>query len=81
MAVELKRTQAVLNAAGYSDLGTLVAKKAQLITEGIYKYGVIEHAVFGKVFAYEVDGYGSHVIMGNYYFLPPHLVQISTIVF
>ncbi|KAI5785527.1 hypothetical protein DFH27DRAFT_487513 [Peziza echinospora] len=65
MAVELKRAQAVLNAAGYSDLGTLVAKKAQLITEGIYKYGVINHAVFGKVFAYEVDGYGSHVIMDD----------------
>ena len=35
------------------------------ITEGIYQYGVIDHPKFGKVFVYETDGLGNHVIMDD----------------
>lgn len=35
------------------------------ITEGIYQYGVVDHPKFGKVFAYETDGLGNHVIMDD----------------
>lgn len=38
---------------------------ASEIDEGIKKYGVVAHGVFGKIFAYEVDGFGSHCLMDD----------------
>lgn len=38
---------------------------AKEIDKGIKKYGVVEHEEFGRVFAYEVDGFGSHLIMDD----------------
>ena len=35
------------------------------IDEGIKKYGVIAHEAFGKIFAYEIDGFGSHCLMDD----------------
>jgi meiotically up-regulated gene 157 (Mug157) protein len=32
---------------------------------GIWAHAVVEHAVWGKVFAYEIDGYGSHIFMDD----------------
>jgi len=43
----------------------LFKKKGEAIEAGVWKHGVITHPVFGKVFAYEVDGYGSHIIMDD----------------
>ncbi len=38
---------------------------AKEIKEGIEKYGVIEHYKFGKVYAYEVDGFGQFNLMDD----------------
>ncbi|KAH3678456.1 hypothetical protein WICMUC_001473 [Wickerhamomyces mucosus] len=38
---------------------------AKLIKESIYKHAVIEHPEFGKVFAFEIDGYGGAVFMDD----------------
>lgn len=65
MAVELQRTAKVLTAAGHPDLATQVITLGKQIEAGVWKHGVVQHAVFGKVFAYEVDGYGSHIIMDD----------------
>ncbi|KAK6458456.1 uncharacterized protein RJT20DRAFT_126486 [Scheffersomyces xylosifermentans] len=35
------------------------------LTEGIEKYGIVDHPKFGKVYAYEVDGYGSSIFMDD----------------
>lgn len=35
------------------------------ITKGIEKYGIVDHPEFGKVYAYEVDGYGSNLFMDD----------------
>ena len=35
------------------------------ISEGIAKYGIVEHPVWGKVYAYEVDGYGGAIHMDD----------------
>ena len=35
------------------------------INDGIKKYGIIAHEVFGKIFAYEVDGFGSCCLMDD----------------
>ncbi|KAK3365453.1 hypothetical protein B0H63DRAFT_210530 [Podospora didyma] len=35
------------------------------IRAGIEKYGRVNHRLFGKIYAYEVDGYGSHSVMDD----------------
>ena len=68
LSVELNRTAAILHshasssvdAAAISSLAARLAQRAQLIREGIFK-----HAVVNDVFAYEIDGYGSHLFMDD----------------
>jgi meiotically up-regulated gene 157 (Mug157) protein len=40
-------------------------KIAQGIVDGINEYAVIKHKDFGEVYAYEVDGFGSHALMDD----------------
>lgn len=35
------------------------------VEEAVKKYGIIEHPEFGKVYAFEVDGYHNHVFMDD----------------
>lgn len=65
MAVELKRTAVILRGVGKSVLAQTLEKRAQAITDGIWAHAVVNHKVYGDVFAYEVDGYGSHIIMDD----------------
>ena len=65
MAMELKRTAKILKDAGKAELAQTVAEWSQKITKGIWEHGVVEHRQFGKVFAYEVDGYGSSILMDD----------------
>lgn len=65
MAMELKRTATILEAAGKAELAQKVGELSQRITKGIWEHGVVEHRLFGKVFAYEVDGYGSSILMDD----------------
>jgi len=39
--------------------------KSQEIRQGIFDYAVTKHGIFGEVFAYEVDGYGSALYMDD----------------
>ena len=66
MAVELKRTAAVLaDIRGKEALSKAVASWGQEIAAGVWEHGVVKHREFGDVFAYEVDGYGSHILMDD----------------
>ncbi|KAI1426567.1 hypothetical protein F5Y12DRAFT_270463 [Xylaria sp. FL1777] len=65
MAMELKRTAKILKGVGKDELAQAVAEWSQQITKGIWEHGVVEHRQFGKVFAYEVDGYGSSILMDD----------------
>lgn len=65
MAVELKRTAKVLRKAGKSVLAQNLEKISERISSGVWEYGVFKHKVFGEVFAYEVDGYSSHITMDD----------------
>ncbi|KAI5116282.1 hypothetical protein M0805_009933 [Coniferiporia weirii] len=40
------------------DLASEAIQRAQTVEDAIYKYGVVDSPDWGKVFAYEVDGYG-----------------------
>lgn len=61
MAVELRAMSAYLR----SDLANIATQVSETIAAGIWKHGVVDHAVFGKVFAYEVDGYGSALFIDD----------------
>lgn len=64
MAVELRRTSEVIKSSR-RELAKTLLKLSDKIEKGIWKYGVVTHAKYGKVFAYEVDGYGSRIIMDD----------------
>lgn len=65
MAVELKRLAKTLAAVGKSKLAEKVQARGETIEKGVWEYGVIEHKKWGKVFAFEVDGYGSSIFMDD----------------
>ena len=73
MAVELRRTAALLASAPRSGasgderrfLATRMAGRADTISKGVWEHGVVAHARWGRVFAYEVDGYGSRLLMDD----------------
>lgn len=65
MSVELRRTARLLEKANQPDLAKQLQKLGEEIENGIYKHGTYQHPVFGKVFAYEVDGFGSVSIMDD----------------
>ena len=43
------------------DLESRMRSMASEIRAGISKYGLVSHPLFGAMFAFEVDGYGSQV--------------------
>ncbi|TGO68969.1 hypothetical protein BOTNAR_0017g00320 [Botryotinia narcissicola] len=65
MSVELKRTAEILKVAKRSDLAQTLEKRSQSIRDGIMKHAVVQHKKWGKVFAYEVDGYGGQILMDD----------------
>lgn len=65
MAVELKRTALILQSAGKLDLSEQARLRGEGIEKGIWEHGVVKHAIHGEVFAYEVDGYGSSILMDD----------------
>jgi len=64
MAVELKRAADMLAAEKNLPLAQVLQKRAQSITDGIWKHGVVLHRGL-RVFAYEVDGYGGQIMMDD----------------
>ncbi len=56
-AVELEAVAALLRAIGQYGLSSAATTIATAVRQGISTYGVINHPVAGKVYAYEVDGY------------------------
>lgn len=74
ISVELERTSTLLATIAKSDtanskvLNTIAAdlhRRAEVIRTGIYQHAVVNHPHFGKVFAYEVDGYGSQLVIDD----------------
>lgn len=65
IAVELKRASEVLHAAGSSSLAKELKQRSETIEKGIWTHGVVDHAKWGPVFAFEVDGYGSSILMDD----------------
>ncbi|KAK4210419.1 hypothetical protein QBC37DRAFT_322192 [Rhypophila decipiens] len=68
MSVELKRTAAILRSTqkkADKSLAETLEGWSKKIRDGIYEHGVVRHRKYGEVFAYEVDGYGSSLLMDD----------------
>lgn len=67
LSVELQHMADLLQVAhqkgvrGAKAYAEVAERTSQSIRQGIYDHGVFEHPVFGKVFAYEIDGYGGRL--------------------
>ena len=64
--VALKKAAELL-AAGYEDkeLETRCLNLAEDIRDGIEAYGVVDHPKYGKIYAYETDGFGNYNLMDD----------------
>lgn len=65
MSVELKKTAKILRKAGKAVLAESLEKRGQAIEDGVWEHGIVKHKKYGDVFAFEVDGYGSHILMDD----------------
>lgn len=68
MATEMKRTAKILRSTQKKadlELAETFEGWSRNITAGIWEHGVVAHRKYGDVFAYEVDGYGSSVLMDD----------------
>jgi meiotically up-regulated gene 157 (Mug157) protein len=48
-----------------SKLADACEKLAEEINDGILDYGVVEHPKYGKIYAYETDGFGNYNLMDD----------------
>ncbi|POS84609.1 hypothetical protein EPUL_004278 [Erysiphe pulchra] len=65
MAVELEKTAKLLQLSQNPLLAQVLEERAKIIRDGVWNHGVVNHQKYGRVFAYEVDGYGSHIMMDD----------------
>jgi meiotically up-regulated gene 157 (Mug157) protein len=65
IAVELKRSAAMLTAVGKPHIGQTLKTRGEIIEKGVWEHGVVQHQKYGSVFAFEVDGYGSALLMDD----------------
>ena len=65
ISVELKRTSNILSKAGSSSLAKELRTRSETIEKGIWEHAVVNHPKWGHVFAFEVDGYGSRILMDD----------------
>ncbi|KAJ2448341.1 hypothetical protein GGI03_007236 [Coemansia sp. RSA 2337] len=63
--VELHALAGMLDKTGDTTIASRSRRLAEDITRGIYEFGTAEHPKYGHVFAYEVDGYGSRLLMDD----------------
>lgn len=67
MAVVALTYAATLSADGWNDteLADACTALAAQIKDGIEKYGIVDHPKFGRMYAYETDGYGNYNLMDD----------------
>ncbi|OLL25498.1 Meiotically up-regulated gene 157 protein [Neolecta irregularis DAH-3] len=65
MAVQLEKISQLLSKIGKNELATFAQETSNSVRKGIEEHAIFEHPVFGKIFAYEVDGYGGRIIMDD----------------
>ncbi|KAE8355253.1 hypothetical protein BDV28DRAFT_129401 [Aspergillus coremiiformis] len=66
MAVQLKKTAEVIRkAGGKADLAQHLQQRGEALEKAVREHGIVNHPKYGDVFAFEVDGYGSRILMDD----------------
>lgn len=66
MAVQLRKTaQMIKTAGGDPNLVESLQQRSRDLERAVWDHGVVNHPRYGRVFAFEVDGYGSHIFMDD----------------
>ncbi|KAJ2017598.1 hypothetical protein IW146_007834 [Coemansia sp. RSA 922] len=66
LSVELSNLSYMLTSIGvYSEQADFAKKLAAEIRQGVLQHGTTVHPKYGRVFAYETDGYGSTLVMDD----------------
>ncbi|KAL2829172.1 hypothetical protein BDW59DRAFT_37397 [Aspergillus cavernicola] len=68
MVVQLKKTAEMLRSAGgssNSDLAKNLEDRSTRLHRAIQDHAIVNHPKYGNVYAFEVDGYGSHILMDD----------------
>ncbi|KAL4892269.1 hypothetical protein BDV59DRAFT_180368 [Aspergillus ambiguus] len=68
MAVQLQKTAQMLRAAGgaqNTELANDLQQRGEGLDRAVREHGVVSHPKYGDVFAFEVDGYGSRILMDD----------------
>lgn len=65
MAVELQRTADMLEKHGDQANADYLRTGGKALEDAVWQHGVVKHEKWGDVFAFEVDGYGSRIMMDD----------------
>lgn len=65
LVVFLKKVSVILKALSKNQLADDFIDLSNIIDDAIKSYGVVNHPDFGKIYAYEVDGFGSVCLMDD----------------
>ncbi len=62
---EINDITSVRHSIKLSDITTRADKLRSSIEAGVHKYGIIDNPALGRIYAYETDGLGNHVLMDD----------------
>ena len=66
MSVQLQKISQVLKAVGgHDDLAGNLQERSEKLAKAVRENGIVNHPKYGDVYAFEVDGYGSRILMDD----------------
>ncbi|PWY87525.1 hypothetical protein BO70DRAFT_310768 [Aspergillus heteromorphus CBS 117.55] len=66
MSVQLNKTASILRAVGgQDDLASNLQSRSDKLAQAVREHGIVQHPKYGDVYAFEVDGYGSRILMDD----------------
>lgn len=61
----MRSLEKIASALGLTETARRAERLAASVEEGVLRYGVVEHAEYGKIYAYETDGLGNYLFMDD----------------
>jgi meiotically up-regulated gene 157 (Mug157) protein len=66
MSVQLQKiAQVVKKAGGHDDVADELKQRGKKLAGAVKEHGIVSHGKYGDVYAFEVDGYGSRILMDD----------------
>lgn len=65
VAVVMRGLRDIAGLSGKGELAERAANLGAAVEKGIAEYGIVDHPVYGRIYAYETDGYGNCNLMDD----------------